>query len=134
MNKHDGAASLVRSDALLAECLVFLEELGHGPACCIWSGRRDAKCDSDIPRLIRRVQKQLKANHCTVGRRVESLAARPGFLASDRRSTGSDRPFAKFTTISAVRIPSERQEASRKRAHERRRARRRFGACLSGDV
>ena len=62
MKKKSGAASLVRSDALLAECLVFIEELGHGPACDIWSGRRDAKCDCDIPRLIRRVKKQLKAN------------------------------------------------------------------------
>jgi len=52
----------VPSDTLLAECLVFIEELGHGPACDIWSGRRDTRCDCDIPRLIRRVKKQLKAN------------------------------------------------------------------------
>jgi hypothetical protein len=62
MDKNDGAAMLVRSDTLLAECLIFIEELGHGPACNIWSGRRDAKCDCDIPRLIRKVTKQLKAN------------------------------------------------------------------------
>ena len=69
MDNNDGAASLVRSDALLAECLVFIEELGHGPACYTWSSRRAAKCDCEIPRLIRRVKKQLTANasHKEVG-------------------------------------------------------------------
>ena len=62
LSQDDEELCLVRSDALLAECLVFIEELGHGPACDSWSGRRDTRCDCDIPRLIRRVKKQLKAN------------------------------------------------------------------------
>ena len=64
----------VPSDTLLAECLVFIEELGHGPACCSWSSRRDAKCDCGIPRLIRRVKQQLKAN---VAVRRDAVAASP---------------------------------------------------------
>ena len=50
------------ANALLTECLVFITELGHGPACNTWSGRRDSKCDCDIPGLIRRINRQLKLN------------------------------------------------------------------------
>jgi hypothetical protein len=65
----------VSSTALLAECLVFIEELGHGPACDTWSGRRDAKCDCNIPLLIRMVKQQLKANASGEGPSIRSKDA-----------------------------------------------------------
>jgi len=74
MNKNDCAASL------LAECLVFIEELGHGPACDTWSGRRNAECDCDIPSLIRRIKKQLK---------VKANATAPGGVKVSRPNNGS---------------------------------------------
>jgi hypothetical protein len=72
------------SDALLAECLVFIEELGHGPACDTWSSRRDAKCDCDIPRLIRRVKKQLKANNAICVKDNEQVEFSERSEASER--------------------------------------------------
>jgi hypothetical protein len=59
MDKNEGTASLVRSDALLAECLLLLRRMEHSELCLAWSGHR---CDCAVPSLVYRITKQLKAN------------------------------------------------------------------------
>lgn len=59
LQKINKTYQLVQTNILLGECLNFLKEVGHGPACDAWSRNRDVKCDCDIPKLIKRVQLQL---------------------------------------------------------------------------